>query len=106
MCVFHTIQYTRLYRAMIGPVKIRNLIGRDPLLAGAGGYSKMRTVVHMFTRFLIKLSAKPWFTRPSGRGGGPGPDRLGRLALIGSSRCLLVFTGLEPGDPKSDRRFV
>jgi len=39
-------------------------------------------------------------------GGGPGPDRLERLALIRPSEFLRVFTKLEPGDPKSDRRFV
>ena len=41
-----------------------------------------------------------------GTGGGPGPDRLDLLALIGSSGFLFAFAGLEPGDPKSDRRFV
>ena len=41
-----------------------------------------------------------------GAGGGPGPDRLDRLILIGFYKFLYVFTGLEPGGPKPDREFA
>ena len=46
------------------------------------------------------------FSKAVGAVGGPGPDRLDRLVLIDLDRILQVSTGLEPGDPKSDRRFV